>query len=336
MNRLFHITLIALAASAFTPSADAMFAFKRDPNLDWAAEFQKGQEIRDLMWELQVSEVDRCGERTVGQTGIRLADGKPRWDSLEDFYDAQGWSYGNSVVQLAAGSPAEQAGVRVGDIVTRIDGKRIKRRKDHDEALDNHKRLAKAEKRREQFEIEVLRGEEKLSFTLTPVKVCDIRPRLVHVHYVNNEVFGGRESMLDQKQLARVRTPEELRILVTHEFSHHALGHYRRRETIGTVGNFAQAVTGNIGAGLVAGVVAYAASDEEEIAADADAFQILSRAGFGLDAIVDFWAHVAAAPEDETSKNPYAHRMDETRMTALRSLDGAAVAQSTPEEEPRT
>lgn len=323
--KLILAALLTLAF--FAPgAAEAFYAFKRDPNLDWAAEHRLGADVRNLMWELQVDNAARCGEEVVGQTGIQLALGKPRWDSLEAFYEGQGWSYGNTIIQIAAGSPAEDAGLRVGDVVTRVDGKRIKLRKDDEDAIENQERLQNAEKRRESFVVEFERNGESQSATLVPVKVCDVRPRPLHVHYVTDQRFKPNEALLPPEYVAQLSDTASLRVLVAHEFAHHAAGHYRRRNALGFAGVVADTVTAGATTGLIAGAINLAKADEDELEADRLAFEILQAQGIELDTILSVWGRVEQLTAGRRFDNPLAHPVTPERLSRLRALSADTTA----------
>lgn len=64
------------------------------------------------------------------------------------------------VSELTEGFPAQQAGIEVGDMITKVDGKPIYHFAQLIEQIEAHKGTP--------LEIEVLRGQQKLDFTLTP------------------------------------------------------------------------------------------------------------------------------------------------------------------------
>lgn len=315
--------LIALGLALAACQASAFSILKPDPELDWAAEYALGQQIRDVLWDLQRDHAMACGEHVVGQTGIQLAMGEHRWDSLEAFYEASGWSYGNTIIAIAKGSPADLAGLRIGDVITRVDGKRIKERDDHDDAIENQERLNKAEKRRDRFEVEYVRDGEERAVTLVPEKVCDVRLRALQVHYAVPEEFEDNESMVTPEYLAIARDPQAVRILATHEFAHHVEGHYRRDGLLGAAANIAHFAGAGQAAYVLAGAVSLSKQDEDEIAADALAVTMLADEGIAPSDVLALFQRLRAATEGKRLDGRLLEPISDARLAALETLAAA-------------
>ena len=322
---------ILLAASLLIAAgnASAFAALKPDPELDWAQEYATGQQIRDVMWQLQVDNATACGEHVVGQTGLQLALGKHRWNSLEAYYESQGWSYGNTVVQVATGSPADLAGLRVGDVLTRVDGKRIKERKDHDDAFENQERLEKAEKRRDSFVVEFTRDGVEQTVTLSPVKVCDVRVRALHVHYAIANPPESNEAMVSPEYLAITRDPTDVRILATHEFAHHFLGHNRRDGLMGMAANVAHFAGAGQAAHVVSGAVGWSQRDDNELAADVASIDLLASSGIDAARILDLYTRLHDATRDGRIDGRVLHPISDERLAALRAKTADPTASTT-------
>jgi regulator of sigma E protease len=79
--------------------------------------------------------------------------------------DGMGWAgifpeVQPQVSRLSPGFPAERAGIRVGDLITKVEGKPVFHAKQLTDAIE--------ERQGGSIEIEILRGKEALEFTLTP------------------------------------------------------------------------------------------------------------------------------------------------------------------------
>lgn len=311
--------LAALLCVTLANPAFALFGRNRDPNLDWAALHAKGAEVRNLLWALQSNHAAACGRHVVGQTGFVLNGGEPKWASLRAYYEGLGYQWGNTVVQIAEGSPADMAGLRVGDVITRIDGKRIRERDDMDDAIENSERLHKAEKRRETFVIELERAGQPMQLTLQPRQVCKMRTPFLH----HSQLYRAAEGLdglfaLDRDLLAQAGDETDLRILVTHEFAHHLEGHYRRRELIGSVFGVAASVTGTAGLNWGDAVTGLIMSPGDERAADAAAAPLLAAQGIDGGRIAEFWERLRAAVAEGRFPALEAHPVDDERLAHLR------------------
>ena len=74
---------------------------------------------------------------------------------------AKGWIEGAGVVEVVKGSPAEKAGVEVGDIITKIDGQKILEKDGGLAAIISKKKIG------DRLKVTVWRNEKEQELTVT-------------------------------------------------------------------------------------------------------------------------------------------------------------------------
>lgn len=148
---------------------------------------------------------------------------------------AQGLDRGPGVLSVVAGSPADTAGLRAGDVILTVNGKpfespaAIAAIPDRDvwrprvEASETVLLDALA---RGPAALSVLRGGETLALTLTPATGCLLRIRLAHSDQ-QTAVSAGDYVVVSSGLLGLARSDDEIAFVVAHEMAHVELEHRR-------------------------------------------------------------------------------------------------------------
>ncbi|MDG2003517.1 MAG: PDZ domain-containing protein [Novosphingobium sp.] len=200
------------------------------------------QKVADISWRLAASSADICPDK-YGALGINLHDAaqyipRIRPAAIAAFGFGDGFP---AVLSIAAGSPAQLAGVEIGDRITAIDGialtphtVRANARAYYDivEALMSRLEALPAGTA---IQLDLLRGEESLSLTLSAHSLCQVRVEVVPGGKINAD-SGERIVQVHGKLAVWVRSDDELALVIAHEMAHIFRGHHGRlkQERIGT------------------------------------------------------------------------------------------------------
>lgn len=180
----------------------------------------------------------------------------------------------------------------------------------------------------------------RLSARLAETAGLSARPSLVVLDsgLVNAFATPGRHVVIHRGLIDQAGSPEEVAGVLAHEFGHirhrHGLRHVARAVGVGT---FVSVLIGGSDLGAVAAtlVVTLSYSRDFEAQADADAADVLTRSGIGVEGLARFFERVAGPARREPSLRAYftTHPDPAERAAGLRARGGEATAKAmTPEE----
>lgn len=146
-----------------------------------------------------------------------------------------------AVLAAAKGAPAAAAGVRPGDRIVAIDGKRVSPGTMSNTSKEDYASVSAVTTRLEDLPagrpvaLEILRGQTPMTMTVRPATVCRSRVEVVPSSQINAN-SNGQTVQIYGKLALWTKTDDELAIIVAHEMAHNILDHNRRieRERIGT------------------------------------------------------------------------------------------------------
>lgn len=146
---------------------------------------------------------------------------------------AQGLGRGPGVLAVVADSPADQAGLRAGDVILSVNGKPIESpatiAANRDPAvwrpmIEASETLFQTELARGPATLSVLRAGETLSLTLAPRTGCLLRIRLAYSNQ-QTAVSAGDYVVVSSGLLTMARSDDELAFVIAHEMAHVQLEH---------------------------------------------------------------------------------------------------------------
>ena len=290
----------------------------------------QADQLMRVHYRLSQAGADLCGEHVAWTSGMAfwsLSWGTPGakagWRLLFPFL-----TDGISVRYIVPGSPAEKAGLRVGDAVLRVNGAEVSRDKD-----DAIKQMDGWRKSADAVTVVVKRGDEERTIAVPPERACsykaDIAPSAVVNAFADGATVKVTRGMMDF-----VKNDEELALVVGHEMAHDFRGHLdaKRQNELG--GRIAGAVLdglvaaatrtmpGNTGQSFGGALASQAYSVDFEAEADYVGLYVMARAGYPISDAPTFWRRMGAAnPQSVTLTTT--HPATPERFVALK----AAVAE---------
>lgn len=146
---------------------------------------------------------------------------------------AQGLDRGPGVLAVVAGSPADLAGLRAGDVLLAVNGTPFPSPAAILAGKDSRTRRAGSDASESMLqdqlalgpaEMRVLRGRETLSLTLTPRTGCLFRIRLAYTSQ-QRAVAASPYVLITSSLVGLTRNDDELAFLIAHELAHVVLDH---------------------------------------------------------------------------------------------------------------
>ena len=153
----------------------------------------------------------------------------------------------------------------------------------------------------------------------------EIRVGVVDDPNINAANAGGGEFYVTTGLLQKAND-EQLRGILAHEIAHDDLGHVAKAQVLGTGLNLGvilleQIIPGSSAITPIAGtLVARAYSRSEELEADRHAVEILQRAGYSKDVMIDALAWVMQSSPADGGGFLSTHPATQDRIAALRQL----------------
>lgn len=213
--------------------------------------------------------------------------------------EALGLDAGTStVLSVAEGSPAAQAGIAVGDELVSFNGRRIPRTKPSDWIA-----LFMLKNGDQPVSVEVRRAGQTYTRIVSTVTRCSI-PILLATEHTPNAYTDGQRIVILSGMLELSRTDDELATIVGHELAHVTMGHLPKQKQNQTAGKIGGAIV-DIGFALLgvstggafmrdfgnAGALAHYTNFERE--ADYVGAYYAARAGYDLSAAERVWRAMA-------------------------------------------
>ncbi|GIX34977.1 MAG: hypothetical protein KatS3mg126_0756 [Lysobacteraceae bacterium] len=245
--------------------------------------------------------------------------------------EAMGW-VPRQVLEVYPGSPAEAAGLQVGDVIVGFDGRRIRK---NSYKGDNRitELLAEAREEGRAIELEVERSGARQVLRIEPVRVCDFEAILggtagiAGAHDLPRKL-RARAIMVDIGLYRLVAEDEALlQAVIVHELAHQFLDHYKVRGMAGTAARVTGTAMEYAGMGGTPGLllklgtrVAFKAGEERE--ADLKALELMRSLDLNPEVYVAFVHRLAEARPDLVASGVGAHPVNEERLAALRAGGG--------------
>jgi hypothetical protein len=256
--------------------------------------------LENVAFKILAANANDCGGNIIPKLGFRaLAQG----DTSETTRAAKTAALRldaerPTVISVVEGGPAAKAGMLVGDVVIRVDG-RMAPKTGWPSWLNTH---VKTVGETRPIPIEVRRNGQSKILAVRPVFACNIPVELEQDNDLN-AYTDSKKIVLNTGILRVAQNDPEIAVIVSHELAHVTMGHRRKKEqnemvgmAVGFMADVAVAAAGvNTGGagmkeGAAAGILAYSQDFERE--ADYVGSYYAARAGYEF-AGESFWRAMA-------------------------------------------
>lgn len=267
------------------------------------------REVHSIAWPIMATAAHAKLCKPHGRTGILL--------SAFDFQLPAGHARIDSV---AAGSPAAAAGIQRGDLLSQINGKRVRKAERAAQQLDD------ASSGVSMVDVVLVREGAEVRLSVATSPSCDLT---ISVFDQAGGFSPGQSGsvQIDGRLFASASDSTEKQIVVAHHLAHHLAGHVSVRSALSTAGGILDRVAAfggftTFGLGSAAGAAITRPGDETE--ADAVSIALLASQGVGAQSILAFWEQVSDNSHP-LHKFMDAHPVTEARAGKLRALAGDVV-----------
>lgn len=255
-----------------------------------------------------------CGELVGPDVGL-FSMSRPKGPTGAVFESKYGIGDRRAVLFTLEGSPAEAAGIKPRDIISRINGVDASNR-------DGLIQLYETISAENPITYEIEREGKSLTLTVKPERGCRF-PITLRPEQIINAFADGKQILITRGMVNFSRNDDEIALVIAHEMAHNVMKHMdARRQNMG-VGLLADIAVVLLSRGQVtrtnfAGLAATAYSKEFEAEADYVGLYILAQAGMPIADAPKFWRRMAAAhPANIRTNHSATHPSTAYRMVAL-------------------
>lgn len=265
---------------------------------------------------LLLANADLCGEALAADPGVLLWFGAGIDKTLRPAADALGLGIQAEVMLVAPNSPAERAGVRVGDEVRAVNGTALPA----DRKAPQIWQQALGAARDGETDLVLLRDGKELRVSAKGPRGCAYPVYVVDGDAVN--AFADGKAMYITRGMMRfAQDDQELSLVLGHELAHNLMSHIDKKKLnagLGLILDLLAAAGGVNTQGAFSNMGAGAFSQEFEAEADYVGIYLLERAGVSAAGSADFWRRMAAEhPAGIANNHTASHPATSRRFIAI-------------------
>jgi len=246
------------------------------------------QRVESIGYRLLRDNVDACGDMMQGRIGAAIYRSG---DVARPYRDAVAFFWGikddvAKVVSVAPESPAESAGLKIGDEVVALNGR----------PMSWTNTLYVASFRGDPVRITVVRDGKQEEIAVSPVRTCRFLLEMKEDPVIN--AFANGDMIMVNSGLVKfTRTDDELALVLGHELAHNTMQHIDAKRNNAMIGTLildlpiALLTRVNPGVGNAAGAGAFSSDFETE--ADYVGLYYTAKAGYGIRDVSELWRRMA-------------------------------------------
>lgn len=231
------------------------------------------------------------------------------------------------VLSVVPGSPAEQAGLRAGDVLLSVKGNPVRFTGDQwsSSAAKKLRAVLATSTSRDDVSMRIRRNGATRDIVVRPVAACGYDVLLADSDAIN-AYADGLNIIVTSGMLRFTDSDDELALVIAHELAHNAMGHSGKKEVnahLGLVLDVLAGIGGVNTGGTFSEMGAQAYSQEFEAEADYVGLYFMALAGRKLDEAPYFWRRMAAENPNATREHlAVTHPTSPQRFIAIqRTID---------------
>lgn len=259
---------------------------------------------------------DYKSEETAAYTGAVFVSDDFYSEALLKEVQAEGFGPYVTVLNVVDGSPAQEAGLRAGDRILEVNGKKVP--KGSGAAIFAAKRMKRVLEAEEQNALLVQRGEETFEATLVPEKGVYYPVIIVASNAVDLQV-DGEIIYLGLRLMEEVEAGEDMSYLLAYALAKNVMRHPKqkgRNAFFGQLLDVAAMASGVNTGGVFGSMSGNAYAHAFEVEADLIALYLLASAGYEIESYPEFWDGMLR----RQNRNGELTAKDEERIQKMRQV----------------
>ena len=299
---LLMIAIVSIGCTTSTKiarsSSEEIYAAKLHQNkLAIDLYLERLRRTNELAWPIMVSNEPLCNSNRTNGIGVAMITARvlprPLWEIAHSEHAV---TMRPQIAAVATGSPAELAGLREGDVVLSIDGRRTGTRVNAISDTHNSLRHSLKTGLPVKFEIERQRDGHAQHINVHPVPACSSFVYVVLDRNVN-AFADGKDIFMLTGLIQFAQADEDLQLVIAHELAHNSHAHVRKslgNVLFGSLADVFAASQGVATGGLFGDLGRLMYSREFEREADYVGMYMLARANVSTTTVANFWNRLAA------------------------------------------
>ncbi len=248
--------------------------------------------LHRLSYPILKANADTCGKKVGKSLGIYTVSVRDFGEDNAQAAEGVGIRKRPTVISVAAGSAAEQAGIRVDDILLQIGGTELP---DNDDDGPMREALDSAAKSGEMVSLRLARATKEHKIDVPFDIVCDYSFRVQEDDAIN-AFADGKRLIFTTGILRFAAKDEELAIIIGHELAHNVMGHLDKKQGNAAIGLVFDLLFAGVGVntqGAFSNMAGSVYSQEFEAEADYVGLYFVKRANMPIKNAPHFWRCMA-------------------------------------------
>ena len=277
---------------------------ERQKRVSYAKFIEQMSLVKSIGYKVNSSNADICN-KTDFNSGITFANENVMGLKIAKFFPSK-INLGSrvSIIDIVKNSPADKAGLALGDIILEVEGYSFPEGKNALKKISKHfKNTDKKPLKR----IKIDRKGEILTFDINQEKICNY-PIIFTQDKIVNAYADGKSIIMTQGMVDYARDDNEIAMVIAHELAHNDRGHLdaKKKNTLimGSIGFILDLMTIYYSGGTAGGnaentemwskIGSQAYSVEFEKDADYGGVYYAYRAGYDISQVKNFWERIGS------------------------------------------
>ena len=309
---LWLILLFSLSGCLETPTGNLPSISKdeidkeaeRQKRISYAKYIDQMSLVKSIGYRINSLNADICN-KTDFNSGITYANENVIGLKIAKFFPSN-LNLGPkvSIINIVKNSPADKAGLTVGDIILELEGFTFPEGKNALKKISKH---FKDFEEKEKKKIKIDRNGQILKFDINQIKICNY-PIIFTQDKIVNAYADGKSIIMTQGMVDYAKDDNEIALVIAHELAHNDRGHLdaKKKNTLimGSIGFILDLMTIYYSGGTAGGdaqntemwskIGSEAYSVEFEKDADYGGVYYAYRAGYDISNVKNFWERIGS------------------------------------------